>query len=198
MQQLAIATTLLLCTMLAVAASAAEPTDKFLGKTIDQWAGEIESQSPAARHLAAWSLAQIGPNAEASLNAALRHDDPTVRYWGVVGLGTIAATEPLDSSRLQTLIVKLVALLGDKSAVVRIAAAETNFRINRSPVALRLLTDALSDPQEAVRIQAIDSLERLAPLPPFVHGDIEKATADSSQYVQRISSRLLKTLAQER
>lgn len=198
MQQPAIATTLLFCLNLVITASAAEPQDRFLGKTIDQWAGELDSQSPSARHLAAWSLAQIGPDAEASLKEALTHDDPTVRYWAVMGLGKGAAAEPLDSSRSQNLLLKLVPLLGDNSAAVRIAAAAANFRKNRSQAALQRLTDALSDPQEAVRIQAIDSLERLAPLPPFVYDDIEKATADSSQYVQRISSRLLETLAQER
>jgi hypothetical protein len=53
---------------------------------------------------------------------------------------------------------------------------------------------ALSDPQEAARIAAIDSLARLGPLAAPAKQQIAAAASDSSEYVKRISARWLATL----
>lgn len=194
MQRPAIAFALLVWLGLALASAAAEPRENFLGKTAGQWAGELKSDVAAERHLAAWSLAQMGPAAEDSLTAALAHDDPTVRFWAVAGLARIATADPPDPPRVRQTVDRLAPRLKDRSPAVRIAAAETLIRLDRHDAGLEVLTASLADPQEAVRIQTIDSLEKLGPLALPAKAEIEKATGDNSEYVKRISSRLLKTL----
>ena len=171
-------------------ATAAEPTDAFLGKTQEQWGADLKSESASQRQLAAWALAQMPGVSLHSLLAAAAHDDPVVRFWATQG---IARIPDADSER------QFMKLLQDRSPAVRIAAADAIIRLGRSEdgvdAGLHTLSTSLSDPQDAVRIQAISSLERLGAKAAPLKEQIEKATADSSEYVQRISARLLAKLA---
>lgn len=182
-----LAMTATIATMLwATSIAAAADGEPFLGKSAAAWAGELKSESAAARHLAVWALAQKGPAAERELAAALAHDDPTVRYWAVRGLARIGGTERAEA---------LSTLLKDRSQAVRVAAAEACVRLGRRELGLAVLIEGLSDPQEAVRVQAIDSLEKLGPLASPARAEIEKATGDQSEYVKRISTRMLAQMA---
>jgi HEAT repeat protein len=179
--------------LLAPAALADESAEKFLGRSAAQYASELKSASAAARHLAAWSLAQMGSTAEGALAAALADDDPAVRYWAVCGLSRIALASPADAPARQKIAAALAPLLEDKSAAPKLAAAETLARLGGREAALGVLVQALSDPQEAVRIAAIDSLARLGPLAAPAKQQIAAAASDESEYVKRISARWLAT-----
>ena len=174
------------------AALADESAEKFLGRSAAQYASELKSASAATRHLAAWSLAQMGSTAEGALAAALAHDDPAVRYWAACGLSRIALASPADAPARQ-IAAALTPLLKDPAAAPKLAAAETLARLGGRDAALPVLVQALADPQEAVRIAAIDSLARLGPLAAPAKQQIAAAASDESEYVKRISARWLAT-----
>jgi len=176
---------------LSLTAAAAAQPPAFLGRSASQYELELKSGLPQTRHLAAWSLAQMGSPARDALNAALAHDDPTVRYWAVHGLSRIALSSPVDAPLRQSLAAALAPLLDDKSAAPRLAAAETLARLGRREEALPVLVQALADPQEATRIAAIESLARLGPLAAPAKQQIAAATSDPSEYVKRIAARWL-------
>ncbi|HUE71441.1 MAG TPA: HEAT repeat domain-containing protein [Pirellulaceae bacterium] len=169
-------------------AIAAEPADVFLGKSPDQWLADLKSESASQRHLAAWALAQSPPSPVNPLFDAAFYEDAVVRYWAAVGItriGELVGREKWISSPLGR-------LLEDKSTTVRLAAAEGLARLWNDPNAYAVLMEALANPQEAVRIQAISSLERLGSKAAPLKDHIAKATAnDTSEYVKRISTRLL-------
>ena len=169
---------------LSSAALGAEPAAQILGESAQHWQGELSSPSPPRRHLAAWALSQLAAADDQSLAAALGHRDPVVRYWAVQGMLRQAAVQNAD---------QLLPLLSDESRSVRVAAAEGCVRVGRDE-GLKVLAECLSDPQEAVRIQAITSLERLGPQAAPLKVSIANGTSDSSEYVKRISTRLLKNL----
>lgn len=182
---------ILACWSLTAAAFAQQPANHFLGRSVAQYQADLASNSAAARHLAAWSLAQIGAPAQDALAAAMAHDDPTVRYWAACGLSRIALASPADSPARQKLAALLAPLLKDTAAAPKLAAAETLVRLGQRDAALPILVQALADPQEATRIAAIDGLSRLGPLAAPARKQIAAATSDTSEYVKRISTRWL-------
>ncbi len=177
-------------------AIAAEPAEAFLGKTQQQWVADLKSESASKRHLAAWALAQSPPRFLVnSLYDAASHDDPVVRHWAAVGLLHISQTVGLSFDVRKSLYHKFLWMLDDKSPAVRLVAAEGLYKPFGHPDGFAVLIEALADPQEAVRIQAISSLERFGPTAAPLKEHIAKATAnDTSEYVKRISMRLLARL----
>jgi hypothetical protein len=174
-------------------AIAAEPSEEFLGKTQEQWVADLKSESASQRQLAAWALAQPQWTAVNGILGAAHHEDPVVRYWAVVGLIRIGEKSG-DSMGIvgKAIYNDFTSLLKDKSSPVRLVAAEGLAGIFGHPNGFATLFEALSDPQEAVRIQAISGLERLGPKAAPLKEHIAKATADdTSEYVKRISTRLL-------
>jgi HEAT repeat protein len=130
-----------------------------------------------------------------SLYDAASHDDPVVRHWAAVGLLHISQTVGLSFDVRKSLYHKFLWMLDDKSPAVRLVAAEGLYKPFGHPDGFAVLIEALADPQEAVRIQAISSLERFGPTAAPLKEHIAKATAnDSSEYVKRISARLLARL----
>ena len=177
-------------------AIAAEPAKSFLGKTQEQWVADLKSELPAQRQLAAWAIAQSPPNPVNPLFDAAHHEDPIVRYWIAARLSQDAETLGPTSDARKSIYNIFVRLLEDTSPAVRLTAAEGLAKTFPYPDAFAVLVEALSDPQEAVRIQAICSLERLGPKAAPLKEHIAKATAnDTSEYVKRISTRLLARLA---
>src|SRR4051812_11270158 len=69
--------------------------DDFLGHSFEQWSEMLNSSQQTERAYAAWALGQIAtlragsPNDQvyfAELVKLIHDNDPTVRYWGVLGL----------------------------------------------------------------------------------------------------------------
>jgi HEAT repeat protein len=182
-------------------AAAEEP--RFVGRTREEWTAVLDSGSRRQRSQAAWALSQFavqeaGPqNTMVWLNELyllIESDSPTVRYWGLTGLGQfltkIDASHPARDTALQVLMDSLK----DRSPAARIAAAEALGRAGRPGRALPVLTDALQNPQEAIRIQAVKALENLGPAARPVLAELQAATTDTSEYVKRISTRTVATL----
>jgi HEAT repeat protein len=187
----------------APAALAGEP--QFLGRNQYQWIQSLEaSTSRRQRAYSAWALAEFSveqansPDTMKWLNELFlmtENDNPSVRYWGVWGVRRFVAklgdTHPARGPAL-----KLLAELTEKnSPSVEIAAAEALAHLGRPQQGLPVLTRALEDPQESVRIQAAAALESLGELARPAEGALQRAKGDSSEYVKRLSTRALETLA---
>jgi len=152
---------------------------------------------------AAWSIAQIDVGDSAnqarfeSLGKLIQDGDPTVRYWGALGLRRFAQGGAANDSGKQKAIDTLLPLLRDKSAAPRIAAAESLCVLGQTGKALPIIVNAMDDPQDSVRIQAVAALEKIGAAARPAISTLEKATSDPSEYVKRISQRSLASLGVE-
>jgi HEAT repeat protein len=180
--------------------------DSFVGKTPQQWKEQLSSAQPQSRVEAAWAIAQIaGRSASDPQNATLegilqqlvRDADPSVRYWGTQGLAMYAQRVGPNVGGQAAAIRELEPLLNDKSPAPRIAAAGALGLLGKADKALPVLTSAMDDPQDSVRIQAVAALEKLGPAARPAISTLEKAMSDPSEYVKRISERSLASLGVE-
>jgi HEAT repeat protein len=195
----------LLVASLTLPLIAQEAQDKFLGRSAEEWSGSLTSSAGQQRTHAAWAIALLagrqagGPSDQvhfAELVKLISDNDPAVRYWGVMGLAAFAQRKEGGG---QTAVIKaLQPLLEDKSPAPRIAAALALGQLNHVKEALPVLVAAMESPQESVRIQAVAALEKLGPAARPADATLRSATSDSSEYVKRISSRALATLAAEK
>ena len=182
---------------------AAIAQEKFLGRTAEQWSQALTTTTGQQRVHAAWALAQMAGRASgdasdhvqfAELVKLISDGDPSVRYWGALGLAAFAEHLPQGDGGRAGAIGALVPLLDDKSPAPRIAAASALGQLGQSDRALRVLVAAMNDPQEATRIQAVAALEKLGPAARPAEATLRAARADSSEYVKRISTRALEKL----
>ncbi len=184
-------------------AAVGDAEETFLGRSLDAWSDGVTSSEPQKRSQAAWAIAQLAGQAErgpgdqvyfAELVKLTSDGDATVRYWGVVGLGLYGRRGGAKDGGQTAVVNTLMPLLDDKSSAPRIAAAEMLGLFGRVDKALPILEAAMNDPQESVRIQAVAALEKMGS---GAHGSVaalRKATSDSSEYVKRISRRVLDRL----
>jgi HEAT repeat protein len=128
----------------------------------------------------------------------LNDSDPSVRYWGIQGLGSFAGRLAKRDGGQMAVVNALTPLLDDKSPAPRISAAQALGELGQSDKALPILVAAMSDPQESVRIQAVAALEKLGPAARPAQSTLQAATSDSSEYVKRISQRALARLETEK
>lgn len=169
---------------------ALEPAaERFLGRSAQQYAAALASEEPVNRSAAAWALAQLGAAAKSELLAAAKHDDPVVRYWAIRGIARALATAPTDD-----LSSALRASLNDSGAAPRLAAAEEVGRLGDLAAALPLLEAGLKNPVEGVQIQAVSALLAFGPDATPLLPAIREANQNGSEYVKRISTRILQNL----
>jgi HEAT repeat protein len=180
-------------------ARADEP--QFLGRTRKDWVKELDKSSNRRRRThAAWGIAEMAiREAKPSdtmvwLNELLllcEDESPAVRYWGQMGLARFIAGLPADHPARPPTARLLSDAVTDSAIAVRLVAAETLVTFGPADQGLGVLVEALEHPQESVRIAAIAALQRLGPAARPAEADIRKATTDSSEYVKRISTRLV-------
>jgi HEAT repeat protein len=194
---------MVLCGITAVAGT----QETFLGRNLDAWGEAVTSADQQKRSQAAWAIAQLAGKAErgpgdqvyfAELVKLTSDGDATVRYWGVVGLGSYGQRDGVKDGGQTAVVNTLLPVLDDKSAAPRIAAAEVLGLFGRVDKALPILESAMNDPQESVRIQAVAALEKLGSAARPAEKTLQKATSDSSEYVKRISQRALNRMGAEK
>jgi HEAT repeat protein len=193
--------------VLATCASVALAADEtFLGRSAAEWNNQFASSEGQQRVYAAWAIAQIDMgNADSttikgryeSLTKLILDGDPTVRYWGVMGLMRFAQNSGANKNGKPDAVEALVPLLNDKSPAPRIAAAVSLCALGQADKGLPVIVAAMDDPQDSVRIQAVTALEKLGPVARPAISTLEKATSDASEYVKRISERSLAALGVE-
>lgn len=177
----------------------------FLGRSAPEWHARLLAHE-TARAEAAWALSQLverNPQLAESirldaLKPLMSHPDAAVRYWSVHGLQRLALSPDTGHATREAIQTLLRKTLADKAPAPRIAAAEGLGLLGDIDEALPVLMKAMSEPQDAVRIQAVSALEKLgaAALPAEV--TLRAATTDSSEYVKRISTRTLSKLDSSR
>jgi HEAT repeat protein len=152
---------------------------------------------------AAWALANLagrepgGPddNEQFSDLVKLIHDsDASVRYWGAIGLTNFGQRLKAGDGGRSGVINALQPLLEDKSAAPRIAAAAGLGKLGQADKVLPILVAAMSDPQDATRIQAVAAIESLGAAAAPAEATLTAAQTDASEYVKRISARALEKL----
>jgi hypothetical protein len=139
---------------------------------------------------AAWKLVFSSAVDVPAIQKAISSSDPTVRYWGAMAIVRNVG----DSVQSAELLVIATSLLDDKSVAVQIVAAEAIALSSESESGFSRLASLCKHPQEYVRIQAIAAIERLGTKAESLRETIVAATADSSEYVKRISTRTLAKL----
>ena len=164
-----------------------------LGKTPPQWEAQLSSDNRVERLVAARSLGEmaLAGNADAAKAtfAALEHADSAVRYWAAVTAGEMgAAAKPAQAA--------LAERLEDTAPEVQVWAAYALVKLGRSDLGLQTLIDQLGNPEEGARLQAITALDQLGEAAAPAAPDIEAATRDEFDYVQRIARHSLWVLGQ--
>jgi HEAT repeat protein len=176
---------------------------RFLGRTRQEWVAAYESGGRRERTHAAWAISnfaleQIGPtNTTLWLNELCllaESESPSVRYWGVLGLGRLLPKLKDDPTARETTLAALGAAIRDRSDGPRLAAAEALGREGRVDAAMPVLLAAMNSPQEATRIQAITALANLGSAARPALDTLQAATTDPSEYVKRISTRAVAAL----
>jgi len=122
------------------------------------------------------------------LTDALRHPDPTRRYWGAIGLGNLGS---IATPAIQFLNVALE----DGAPVVRVAAARALARLGHVDRALEVLTAELQGPYEWVRLHAALVLDEMGPAARPAIPALQKALQDrENKYVVRVANHALNVL----
>src|SRR5687768_3876967 len=106
---------------------------RFAGRTREEWVAVLDSGSRRQRTHAAWALSQFAAQQAGPQNTMLwlnelyllvESDSPSVRYWGLNGLGQfLTKIDPAHPARA-TAVQVLADSLKDKSPGARLAAAE--------------------------------------------------------------------------
>jgi hypothetical protein len=174
-----------------VLASAQWPS--FLGKGLPIWEKELQSRDAQERHAAAWALAQVGTPAWSELQLALRHDDPVVRYWAVLGTARVQAIKEQGITQ-QSVYASLRRALKDPAAAVRIEAADRIARLGFVDEALPILIASLEDPQESAGVQAAAALVALGKQAAPARAKLEVAAEKGGEYVKRLATKALAQL----
>lgn len=136
---------------------------------------------PFKRIAAAADLAnEQNPAHVERLVGLLADSDPAVRYWAATGLGTLGPKAAVAGAALE-------ASLEDSARSVRVAAADALCRIGAFEKAVPALGECLHDPQEWVRLQTINVLDRIDREALPLAGSIQGALQDENDYVKRVA-----------
>src|SRR5581483_5287964 len=109
--------------------------------------------------------------------SAMKNEDSVVRFWAITGAAEVAVEQTVPALRLA---------LKDVAPSVRIAAADSLFRLGKPDEAVPALREALKSENEYVRLAAINVLDRMGEKARPALEDFKKALKDSNQYVVRV------------
>ncbi len=128
------------------------------GRTIKQYAQELDSNHRVVRLRAVKSLGAFGEPAGDVLTSALKHSDPAVAYTAAVQLGRIGG-KPLKSA------IKPLTQLADNptSLSLRMAGAFALCKAGQTDQRLAVLTDALSYPDRGTACSAAELIGMIGP-----------------------------------
>jgi|GEM_PF-4612150 len=149
------------CTVVlfATAASAQQhPPRQIAGRTLQQWAQDLDDSNEIVQARAAKMLGLFGAQAVPVLKQCLNHSSEAVRYWACSHLGDLAPRGD------QTLVERLNQLKNDaKHPACALAAAYALCRIEGPKGHIQLLIQRLDHGEPGMAIAACDFLGRLGP-----------------------------------
>jgi len=183
----------LLVAALALMAPAVSPAQEHLGKTLAQWRADLDSAEQIDRLLAVRSIGEmaIGQRAGATeaILESLGHEDGSVRFWAAVASIRLPALDA-DAQAL------LTNALADPVPEVRIQAARALVGTVAEPEALETLAGLLSHRNRGVRLQAVHAADAIKDKAAPLVKELQAATEDEFDYVQRVARHALWTLEQ--
>lgn len=143
----------------------------------------LRRNEPPTRILAINALRAIGPGAKAAIPELIRHlssDDFHTQYWSCRALGAIGPEAHVAAD-------ELVGCLRTGVASVRrnAAAALGNIGPRIGPPAVAALIEALSDPSQPVRQNAVIALGQLEPLAAAAAPVIERLLREPARFTPR-------------
>lgn len=169
------------------------PAQEHLGKTLAQWRADLDSAEQIDRLLAVRSIGEMAIGQKAGATEAilesLGHDDGSVRFWAAVATIHVPALDA-DARAL------LKKALGDPVPEVRIQAARALVGTAAEPEALRTLAELLSHRNRGVRLQAAHAADAIKDKAAPLVKELQAATQDEFDYVQRVARHALWTLEQ--
>ncbi|HEY9173479.1 MAG TPA: HEAT repeat domain-containing protein, partial [Verrucomicrobiae bacterium] len=147
--------------------------EPLLPNLVDVHAGVRQATLRALNRISPnWERSPCVQNMVGRLQAAAKHDDSGVQYAAVTllkritGLSTTELSQASEraraAARAQRIAEVLSALLHDRDAAVRLAAAEAIGR-ERSPACADALRQALDDPDHWVQVAVREALAALSP-----------------------------------
>ena len=183
----------LLVAALALMAPAVSPPQEHLGKTLAQWRADLDSAEQIDRLLAVRSIGEMALGQRAGATEAilesLGHEDGSVRFWAAVATIHLPALDA-DAQAL------LTNALGDPVPEVRIQAARALVGTVAEPEALETLAGLLSHRNRGVRLQAVHAADAIKDKAAPLVKELQAATEDEFDYVQRVARHALWTLEQ--
>lgn len=157
-----------LATMLMLACSTAPANaasaDEVAGRSVKQYAEQLQSDDRTVRLRAVKSLGAFGPSAMSELQKALDHPDAAVRYTAAVHLGRIGGQSPEATETLTASAERLHELMKDEaSRATQMAAAFALCRAGQMDAALPLLVERLQSSERSVACSAAELIGMLGP-----------------------------------
>ncbi|MDE0109883.1 MAG: HEAT repeat domain-containing protein [Bryobacterales bacterium] len=184
---------IVLVVALVLMAPAVGPAQEHLGKTLDQWRADLDSAEQIDRLLAARAIGEMAIGQQAGATEAilesLGHEDGSVRFWAAVATIHLPA---LDADALAL----LKEALADPVPEVRVQAARALVGTPAEPEALRTLAELLSHRNRGVRLQAVHAADAIKDKAAPLVKELQAATEDEFDYVQRVARHALWTLEQ--
>jgi hypothetical protein len=131
------------------------------GRSLAEWAGQLDSENEIVRARAAKTLPQFGKAADADLQTALNDTSPAVQYWAACGFGLIGGASPEAIALLE----KLEAKESEQPAVAMAAAYALCQISNQADIQphLDILLEQVQIPDRAIACSAADLLMKLGP-----------------------------------
>lgn len=161
---------------------------EHLGKSLDEWRGELGSDVRLERLMAARAIGEMAiardKAAAKALFDAMEHEDSGVRYWAVVAVGQMGKGAREAERRLLT-------ALDDPTPEVRVWAAFALAPMGRDEAALEVLIRELGNEEKGARLQAAHALDELGDLARPAIAALQEATSDEFDYVGRVSRHAL-------
>jgi hypothetical protein len=146
----------------------ADDSPTVAGRTVDQYAAELNAQDRVVVLRAAKSLGAFGAVAGETLRESLDHQDAAVRYIAAEHLGRIGG-KPLETS-----IERLCELAADESSLaVRLAASFALCRNGLTDDHLPLLIETLDYPERGMACSAAALIGMIGPQAAAAIGPLE-------------------------
>lgn len=184
---------ILLVAALVLTAPTVGLAQEHLGKTLDQWRADLDSAEQIDRLLAVRSIGEMAIGQQAGATEAilesLGHEDGSVRFWAAVATIHLPALAADARALLKN-------ALGDPVPEVRVQAARALVGTAAEPEALRTLAGLLSHRNRGVRLQAVHAADAIKNKAAPLVKELQAATEDEFDYVQRVARHALWTLEQ--
>lgn len=143
---------------LAVSPAAADDRSQVAGKSVDEYAAQVNHDNRVIRLRAVRSLGAFGQPASDVLAQALDHEDAAVRYIAAAHLGRIGG------SGLKRAIDRLTELAADESSLaVQVAAAYALCRAGRVDKHLPMLIKTLQYPERGMVCSTAELIGGIGP-----------------------------------